>query len=139
MYNLWWIVIGLGIAIIVFIILCIKLHGECSVFSDLPTVFYCITTTIGIAFILVLAFAIGNPIVAKNEYNEFLETKALVEQVYQGNYEQYENAGLNVKIIEVNQWLAKAKSQKKQWGNWSMYCNVDVENLDYIVLGGVQQ
>ncbi len=135
MYYLWFVVLGLGLATPVFVILSVIL-GRIFDYAWILTCFCGLATLAG--FLTLFCLAIINPLVARNEYNEFLETKVLVEQIYQGNNDQYENAGLNTKIIELNQWLAHAKSEKKQWGNWSMYCNVDVENLDYIVLGGVQ-
>ncbi len=136
MYNLWWVVIGLGIATLAFGILYFIFNSRSSYFgldcgSTLTEMFIVLT---GASFALVLLFAIVNPITANKEYNEFLETKALVEQVYQGDFTQYENLGLNSKIIELNQWLVQAKASKKQYGNWSMYYALDVENLDYIVL-----
>lgn len=70
----------------------------------------------------------------KQVYNEFIETQIMVEEVYNADFNQYENLGLNNKIIEMNEWLVNAKASKKQWGNWSYYCVVDVENLDYITL-----
>lgn len=87
--------------------------------------------------ILFLTLLIGGINVActKDEYNQFVETQVMVEQIYNGDgYTEYENAGINNKIIEMNQWLVKAKTSKKQWGNWSVYCMFDIDSLDYIVL-----
>lgn len=137
MYNLWWVVIATGAATIIFSILYCVLESKkqdwfSMSWSSIAACFFAIAS--GVVCIVMIGIAIYNPLKAKNEYNEFLETKALVERVYQGDYEQYENAGANVKVIELNQWLAHAKSEKRQWGNWSMYCGLDVEHLDYIVL-----
>lgn len=138
MYNLWWVGIGLGVATLAFGILYFIFNSRSSYYglATLTEEFIILTSAL---FAIVLLFAIVNPIIANKKYNGFLETKVLVEQLSAVNYDQYENAGLNAKIIELNQWLVQAKASKKQYGNWSMYCGLDIENLDYIVLGGVQE
>lgn len=139
MYNLWWVVIGLGIIAFVLIILCYIYNIKSdNYFLDWGP-YGGPTLIIGVICLVMFVSAIINPIAAKNKYYEFLETKVLVEQLGTVNYDQYENLGLNSKIIELNQWLVQAKASKKQYGNWSMYYALDVENLDYIVLGGVQK
>ena len=132
MYNLWWITIALTVVVVTGIFLCI--------FTDeiLQGIGAIITLLFGIALLVVFIISIANPIIAKNEYNEFIETRTMVEQVYSGDYTELENAGLNNEIIEVNKWLAKAKASKKQWGNWSMYYALDLDSLDYIVLKKVE-
>ena len=133
MYNIWWLVIAfavslIGCSIAIFFV-------DCDYYAG-----WFIALIIGIiigitGFATCLAVSIVNPLQAKKEYTEFIETQAMVEQVYNGDdYNQYENAGLNNKIIELNQWLASAKSDVKIYGNWSMYCTIDLNSLDYIKL-----
>ena len=71
---------------------------------------------------------------ARDEYATFIETQELVETVYSGEYTEYENAGLNTKIVEVNQWLAQARASKKNWGICSIYYSFDLDSLEYIKL-----
>lgn len=71
---------------------------------------------------------------ARNKYSTFIETQELVRVVYDGKYDEYENAGLNTKIVEVNQWLAEARASKKNWGICSAYYSFDLDSLDYIKL-----
>lgn len=145
MYNVWWLFIGFAVLLCMCITLgiycynkydnyyCNSVRGEklCIGFG-IGSMIFGIIGLVGV--IVCLSFAIANPLEARDEYNEFVETKMMVEEVYQNDYEQFENAGLNIKILELNQWLAKAKAAKKQWGNWSKYCYLAIENLDYIVL-----
>lgn len=102
--------------------------------KDIPYYFWiCFAICALIVFITIMV-ASALTIKTKQEYNQFIETQTMVEEVYNGDYTQYENLGLNNKIIELNQWLVNAKTSKKQWGNWSYYCVVDVESLNYITL-----
>ena len=47
-----------------------------------------------------------------------------------------ENAGINSAIIEQNKWLANAKTSVREYGVWSIYYNLGVEEMEYISLGG---
>lgn len=135
MYNLWWITIALGVLVLIGIFFWI--FGFCYDYGRLDGLGYfgvVVTMIAGIAFITVLLMSIINPICARNEYNTFIETQVMVEEVYNGEYTDYENAGLNNTIIEVNKWLAQAKASVKQWGNWSAYCGLDLNSLEYIKL-----
>lgn len=69
---------------------------------------------------------------ARVEYNNYIETKQLVESIYVEE-NVIENAGLNKKVIEMNQWLINARNNKNQYGFCSMYYELNLEDLDYIV------
>lgn len=99
-----------------------------------PAWMFIVSVVLAFCLLITILIASINTVCTKNEYAEFIETQRLVQEVYNGDYGEYENVGLNNKIIELNQWLAQAKASKKQWGNWSPYCIVDVDSLDYIVL-----
>lgn len=73
------------------------------------------------------------------EYREFVETKQMVEDVYNGDYTQYENAGINIEIIELNKWLAHAKAEKQRFGDWSFYAGLDLDSLEYIKLTNIKE
>ena len=97
-----------------------------------------------IAFVFAIIMAIGlffcvfivptDYCSARNEYATFIETQELVETIYSGEYTEYENVGLNNKVIELNQWLAKARADKKNWGVCSVYHSFDLDSLEYIKL-----
>lgn len=136
MYNLWWIVIALGVIIITGIVIwaCVYCSRTAN-FDTLGSVSIFISFLAGIVFVVMLAISIALPLQAKKEYNEFIETQTMVEQVYNGGeYTDLENAGLNNAIIEVNKWLTNARASVKQFGNWSMYYALDLDSLDYIKL-----
>ena len=98
----------------------------------------------GISFIVAMIVGLGLlvcllvcPIeycTAKDKYATFIETQELVRVVYDGEYNEYENAGLNTKVVELNKWLAEARASKKNWGICSAYYSFDLDSLDYIKL-----
>jgi len=83
---------------------------------------------IGIFFTL---FAIFNPIWANREYLEF---ENLRQVVLAQNGTNFENFQLTQKIIDVNNWLVKAKASNMQWGNWSMYYQINFDEVEPIVV-----
>ena len=84
-------------------------------------------------FIISLLLVLIGPLNTKYEINKYLETKEMVEATYnQGDVIDYT---LNVKVIEVNEWLSSAKSAEKTFGIFSFYRG-KLDNLEYIKLEG---
>lgn len=141
MYNLWWVVIGVGILTIfgtVFTIISNRKENEhhslpCwEIMFGISLVF---TIICGGALLCMIPLSIAMPLEAKKEYKEYLYNRQMIEMVYSsGGYMDHENVGLNSKIIEVNQWVSQVKASKAQYGNWSKYCVIDVDGLEYILL-----
>lgn len=136
MYNLWYIVIGsvpiliLGIVLII----CSK-RSWCSYDSEY-TLELSGVIIIALAITLIITFislSICFPKMARQEYQTFINTQELVEEIYNED-STLENAGLTNIIIDLNKWLAEAKASKEIYGNWSMYYALDLDNLEYIQL-----
>lgn len=148
MYNLWWIVIGSGILILIGIVLLIitsnkkqklydgwwqkqKLYNRWDTIGNFIIGF---VINFSLCFIITLLISIILPLNAKREYKEYLYNKQMIEMTYNSEVKDFENAGINSKIIELNQWVVKVKASKAQYGNWSSYCVIDVDGLEYIQL-----
>ena len=87
-----------------------------------------VSFTVGVALL-------GVRVGAKQECLAFEETKSmLVSSV--DNAENLENAGITSTIVEQNKWLANAKASVREYGVWSFYYNLGVEEMEYISLGG---
>lgn len=140
MWNLWWIVIAIAILTIIETIFVISVkiasNRDCTLcelddFANWSCLIYIISSIGIIMGVLMLSAQLE----ARRDYQEFVYTQQMVNEIYIGDeYTQLENAGLNNKIIEINQWLTQAKASKKQFGNWSVYCTVDIDSLEYIKL-----
>lgn len=104
----------------------------CHSWNDLEMFFgIAVTLIFSILFLVFIALAICNPISAKREYREFVETKVIIEQVVESG-DIYDNIGLSQSVIEANRWLAKAKAKKKSYGCFSKYYKLDLDNIEPI-------
>lgn len=89
---------------------------------------------------LIFSFVIGAALLgmrveSKRECLAFEETKSmLVSSV--DSAENLENAGITSTIVEQNKWLANAKASVREYGVWSSYYGLGVEEMEYISLGG---
>ncbi len=136
MYNLWYLVIACIPVLIVGIILwaCSKRYSWLSSKGTTLEITGIITTFIAIVFLTILILlAVILPLCAKEEYTTYISTQEMVEEIYNEN-STLENAGLTNKIIELNNWLTKARASKEIYGNWSMYYALNLNELDYIQL-----
>lgn len=91
-----------------------------------------ITICILIIFISLLVSLTGLTC-AKQEIAYWEEFAPMAEEII-GEADEYQSIAIADKIIEYNTWLAKAKSSKKIWGNWSQFYYSDLSNLEYITL-----
>jgi ABC-type maltose transport system permease subunit len=83
---------------------------------------------------LAVSFAGGGAITlkgAEREYEQFLATQDVFEQVYVAENE-FENIKLTETIIEMNHWMVRAKACKKTYGCFSQYYFLNVEDLEPI-------
>lgn len=136
MYNFWYLFFACIPILIVGIVLwvCSKRYSWFSNKGTTLEMSGIVTTFIAIVFLVIfILLAVVPPLCAKQEYIEFVNTKEMVELVYEDDG-SIENAGLTSKIIEVNNWLAKARASKETYGDWSMYYYLDLNELDYIQL-----
>lgn len=100
-------------------------------FSDwLMPVSICLLVLAALFFIGFGGMRIGE----KHNCHIFEETKTMMVEVT-NNAETLENIGLTNSVIEYNAWLAKAKAGVKNYGAWSIYYGLGVEDMEYISLG----
>lgn len=94
-----------------------------------------ISACVMIISLLIGVALLGVRVGAKQECLAFEETKPmLISSV--DNAENLENAGITGVIVEQNKWLANAKVSVREYGVWSFYYNLGVEEMEYISLGG---
>ena len=70
---------------------------------------------------------------AKQEVAYWKEFAPMAEEVI-NEANEYQSIAMADKVIEYNTWLAKAKSSKSTWGNWSQFYYSDLSDLEYITL-----
>lgn len=70
---------------------------------------------------------------AKQEVAYWEEFAPMAEKVID-EADEYQSIAIADKVIEYNTWLAKVKSSKKTWGNWSQFYYSDLSDLEYITL-----
>lgn len=88
-----------------------------------------------VAAVIIIAPAIMVPIEAMEEVVYWQEFRPMAENIINSS-DSYQSLGIADKVIEYNTWLAQARSSQEIWGNWSMYFNVDLSGLEYIIVGG---
>jgi hypothetical protein len=103
--------------------------------SDAETTLGIIGTLCLVAVVIITAVAIMVPIEAMEEVAYWQEFKPMAENIINSS-DSYQSRGITDKIIEYNTWFAEARTSQEIWKNWSMYYNVDLSGLDYIVVGG---
>lgn len=103
--------------------------------TDAEVAFGIVGTICLIAAAIVIGLAIMLPIGAMKEVAYWQEFKPMAENIINGS-DSYQSIGITDKVIEYNTWLAEARSSQEIWKNWSMYYNVDLSGLEYIVFGG---
>lgn len=72
---------------------------------------------------------------AKQECLAFEEAKSMCVSSI-ADAENLENMGINGTIVELNMWLVNAKARVQEYGAWSLYYGLGVEEMEYISLGG---
>ena len=86
----------------------------------------------GILFVSLL-ISLASLTDAKQEVAYWEKFAPMAEEVI-GEANEYQSIAIADKVIEYNTWLAKAKSSKKTWGNWSQFYYSDLSDLEYITL-----
>jgi hypothetical protein len=85
-----------------------------------------IFTILCIAVFIFLMWSICDPISVRTELAKWEEFTAIAEEVMTSSTNEIERAGIVNKMLEYNEWLAKARASQKIWGNWSSYYNFDL-------------
>lgn len=92
-----------------------------------------ITAIMGAIVLVALLLLIAKGIKTKSEIIEFGHQKEMIEQTVE-NGTDLENIAITQTIIEYNQWLAKAKTNKEIYGIFSFYYGTDVDNMQPIMI-----
>ena len=92
-----------------------------------------ITTVIGAMVLVTLLVLITKGTKTKAEIIEFEHQREMIEQTVE-NGTDLENIAITQTIIEYNQWLAKAKTNKEIYGIFSFYHGTDVDNMQPITI-----
>ena len=103
--------------------------------TDAEMTFGIVGTICLVMAVIMIISAIMVPIKAMKEVAYWQEFKPMAESIINSS-DSYQSLGIADKIIEYNTWLAEARSSQEIWKNWSMYYNVDLSGLEYIVFGG---
>ena len=94
-----------------------------------------ISACVMIISLLIGVALVGVRVIAKQECLVFEETKSMfVSNI--ANAENLENVGITGAIVEQNKLLANAKISGREYGVWSFYYDLGVEEMEYISLGG---
>lgn len=135
MYGLWYITIVAFVFLIIVIIgLIFATKKNKNGNNDTSVILGIIAVVVNsVFFIIILACSILNPIDTKKEYAEFENTREIVQNAYENGTPE-DNYAITQSIIESNEWLAKAKASKSTWGCFSMYCYIDLENVEPITI-----
>ena len=83
----------------------------------------------GVLCVAVFIFVMWNicdPLCVRIEITKWEEFTAIAEEVMASSTNEMERAGVVNKVLEYNEWLAKARASQKLWGNWSSYYNIDL-------------
>lgn len=80
-----------------------------------------------------LLISIASFVDAKQEVAYWKEFAPMAEEII-NEADGYQSIAMADKVIEYNTWLAKAKSSKDTWGNWSQFYYSDLSDLEYITL-----
>lgn len=69
---------------------------------------------------------------SREEVNSFKNYQIMVEEVYQDG--DITDTALNIKIVEMNQWLTEARTKDETYGIFSFY-HGKIDDLEYITIG----
>lgn len=129
MCNWWFVIIGLGIIFIASVVTAIILSATYNenFIPILSAIFSAIFITLSAPML------INKRIDANKEYIRYKELYEYVMNVVDtmDGY-NYANLGITQRILDYNEWLENAKASKETLGNWSIYYDIPVEELEYI-------
>ena len=80
---------------------------------------------LGIALFVFLMLSIVDPIIARTEIIEWNEFVTIAEAILDSASEIDRYAVVS-KILEYNEWVAKARADQIFWGNWSQYYGFEI-------------
>ena len=120
----WWIIFG------VFVLMCIG--GTMWLFVDDYSEGWLIMVILGGLGTLIIFLVLSiTPLQVKEEIRTFKNYQEMVEKVYQN--EDITDVAMNLKIIEMNQWLAQARAKEETYGIFSFYSG-KLDDLEYIII-----
>ena len=121
-----WLIVGIiCLVILIFSIIALNTFAN---YDEWPT-FTMFTS--GIIIIVIIIFLICSPLGVKQEINTFNRYQELVDTVY--NNGDITDTATNIKIIEMNEWLAGARAKEETYGIFSFYKG-KLDGLEYITI-----
>lgn len=90
------------------------------------SIFTVIAGIIGFVLVIFLLISIINPLCVRAELANWEEFSAIAEETLASTTNDIQEAGVVNKILEYNEWLAKARASQRLYGNWSSYWNVEL-------------
>jgi energy-coupling factor transporter transmembrane protein EcfT len=122
--------IVLLVCIVIFIVSFIAFYNDWFYLDELWLFLGFFTGVITAILILV---CIVNPLIIKENINEFKMYQELVEITYSEEDKEL-NYAMNVQVIKMNKWLANVKSKEEVYGIFSFYRG-KIDDLEYIEIG----
>ena len=122
----WLIVLVISILVTVVFMKLKAAHGHYSNYEIGIVVFGAISLIFAVVTLLY-------PFVIKEEVNTFKRYQGLVEASY-SEEEMELNYAINIQVIELNVWLAKARAMEETYGIFSFYSG-KLDDLEYIEIG----
>ena len=86
--------------------------------------FSVIAGIIGFILLIFLLVSIINPLCVHAELIAWEEFAVIAEETLASTTNDIQEAGVVNKILEYNEWLAKARASQRLYGNWSSYWNI---------------
>ena len=128
---MWLVVLVVAFAISIIALVISHIFWECD-FSDWLTP---ISICVMIISLLIGVALVGMRVEAKQDCLAFEEAKSMCISST-ADAEHLENMGITGAVIELNMWLVNAKASVQEYGAWSIYYGLGVEEMEYISLGG---
>jgi hypothetical protein len=128
---MWLVVFVVVIAISIIALIISRILWEYD-FSDWLTP---LSACILIISLLIFVGLVGMIAGARQDCLAFEEAKSMCVSST-ADAEDLENLGITGAVIELNMWLVNAKASVQEYGAWSIYYGLGVEEMEYISLGG---
>ncbi len=123
----WLIVLGVSLLVLVIFVIYGVKDDWC---ADAP--FYLTFTSAVIIFVVLIIIAITPLAINRN-----IEKYKLMQEVVEVTYSEEDaelNFAMNIKVLEMNSWLAGAKASEETYGIFSFYKG-KLDELEYIEIG----
>jgi hypothetical protein len=94
--------------------------------DDNSSTFAVIAGIIGFILVVFFLLSIINPLCVRAELTAWEEFAVIAEETLASTTNDVQEAGVVNKILEYNEWIAKARASQRSYGNWSSYWNTEL-------------